>query len=703
MMCIGWHDLAAGVDAAVVDIDGFAATALTASHFLLLPEPACCAGCVPRNPLAAVEVFAASPVPLRGQALRLSGTWRLARDDTSDWRYQLHDARLREPPGWGTMTRRGLLAAGPLMCLAATATAQPGPEEARRVVEAVTTVDIHSHAGGIANPTRIRSAQGFGAVAAPMRQAGMAAICLAIVPDGPTHRVAPDGRIRPYRDPAPGELYEYSKLAFGRTHATAREQGLAVITDTAGLRAARSGTPSAIIAAEGADFLEGRLERIDEAHAAWALRHLQLTHYRVNELGDIQTEAPVHFGLTDFSADVIRRCNRLGLVVDVAHGTYDLVKRAASVTTKPLVLSHTSLRSDPRPYSRLITPDHARVIASTGGVIGVWPPAGLFGSLTALATGMARMVDVVGIDHVSVGSDMRGLVGASIFPDYDQLPALAEALLGVGFSAGDTGKILGGITYGYLQRAFNNSDLSVTYRDSLLYRPINSQRLGEQLLLAASDIKHRRQQGGNGRHPNADGDRTGDLRCLVAKQIGAETIERRPRGAARDIGDHEAAKRHAVGARQERRHRAQQHDEARGDDYLHPVTDEKRAAEGQPSLGQADRATIAQQQEEAGPPPDPVADRLARDRSQRPRQNDEPDIQLMRRAGQNSGGDQQDFAGQGQTNAFQRDDNADHHIAIGVQKFDEMMQREERHGRHKATGRACNKVAPRWLSDSMWW
>ena len=45
------------------------------------------------------------------------------------------------------------------------------------------------------------------------------------------------------------------------------------------------------------------------------------THYRVNELGDIQTEAPVHGGLTDAGAEVIRRCNRRGLVVDVAHGT----------------------------------------------------------------------------------------------------------------------------------------------------------------------------------------------------------------------------------------------------------------------------------------------------------------------------------------------------------------------------------------------
>jgi membrane dipeptidase len=447
MIWVSWHGLADIADAAEVEIDGFAAQAgLSNSHFVVLPEPTCCAGCMPRNPLGVVEVFANSPVPLRGQALRLTGTWRVAGDNPWGWRYQLRDARLREPPGWAAVTRRNLMAAGPLMCLAAGATAQvqPRAEDVRRAMQAATTIDIHSHAGGIAGVTRMRSGTGFDAVAAPMRQGGMATICWAVVSDGPTHHVASDGRIHPYRDPAPGELYEYAELAFGRVLTMAREQNLAIVTDVAGLRAAQHGTPSAIIAAEGADFLEGRLERVDEAYSRWSLRHLQLTHYRVNELGDIQTEAPEHFGLTDFGAEVIRRCNNLGMVVDVAHGTYALVKRAASVTTKPLVLSHTSLQNAPPPFSRRISREHARVIALTGGVIGVWPPAGEFGTLAALATGMARLVDVVGVDHVGLGSDMRGLVGPSVFPNYDQLPGLAAALLGVGFSVEDAGKILGG-------------------------------------------------------------------------------------------------------------------------------------------------------------------------------------------------------------------------------------------------------------------
>jgi hypothetical protein len=112
------------------------------------------------------------------------------------------------------------------MCLAAGATdqAQPRTEDVRRAIQAATTIDIHSHAGGIASVARMRSGPGFEAVAAPMRQGGMAVICWAVVSDGPTHHVASDGRIHPYRDPAPGELYEYAELAFDRVLDGARAE-----------------------------------------------------------------------------------------------------------------------------------------------------------------------------------------------------------------------------------------------------------------------------------------------------------------------------------------------------------------------------------------------------------------------------------------------------------------------------------------------
>ncbi len=454
-MQLSWKDLGtARADAAnesAVAFSGFMAAPVRSgrtNRCLLVPEPPCCVGCVPRDPLGAVEVFAASPIPVTGGLVRLSGTWRLRRDDTDYRRYQLHDARLTEPAGWSAVGRRFVLGGAPLMCLAAIAgpqqqaVAQQRKADARQAIGSVATVDIHSHAGSILHVRYGNT--GLSPVAAPMTDGGMAAVCFAIVSDSPCHHVEADGRIHPYRSPDPGELYDWSQRGFARLHNLIAQDRLVVITDAAMLNAARGGMPSAIVAAEGGDFLEGKPERVDEAYERWQLRHLQLTHYRVNELGDIQTEAPVHGGLTDAGAEVIRRCNRRGVVVDVAHGTFDLVQRAASVTTKPLVLSHTSLTARPGERSRQISPDHARLVAQTGGVIGVWPPQSIFPDLTAMANGMARLVDVVGVDHVGLGSDMLGLVGAGVFNTYRQLPDLAEAMLTVGFSAGDVGKVLGG-------------------------------------------------------------------------------------------------------------------------------------------------------------------------------------------------------------------------------------------------------------------
>jgi membrane dipeptidase len=431
-MRLHWNDLgtarAERADGKTVELSGFPLTLLltgSADHFLLMAEPGCCQGCVPANRSAVIEIFADRPLRLGNGPLRLTGTWQVA-SDPDGWRYQLHGAALK--PG---VTRRALMAAGPLFCLPVPTLAQAADGMA---------VDIHSHAGNLV-PMSFGRGQ-FSAVAEPMRQGGVSAICLAVVSDSPTIKLT-DGRLRPSRDPRPGELYDFTWRAFEQLHALAREQGMPIIRTSAELGAARASRPSLVVSSEGADFLEGRIERLDEAYQRWALRHLQLTHYRPNELGDIQTEPSVKDGLTPFGVEVIRRCNQMGIAVDVAHGTYDLVKKAVAATSKPLVLSHTSLSNRPSPWTRQITSDHARAVASTGGVIGIWPIAAYFPNMVSYADGFAKMAEVVGVDHVGLGTDMLGLVGASTLPGYADLPQLAAALR-TKFTADETAKLLGG-------------------------------------------------------------------------------------------------------------------------------------------------------------------------------------------------------------------------------------------------------------------
>jgi membrane dipeptidase len=438
-----------------------------ADYFLLAAQEPCCGGCIPRDPFDCIEVTPLEPIAPECGPVRLRGRLMRLIDDPAGWRYRLEAAeRVPETngssPHASAMSRRAFLASGAALGLAACApgrfaqyTEAPSNASAPQVSVSApwqasvgsVTIDMHSHAGHVivSRDPAIGDRRPLTPVSAPMRTGGMNVIALAIVTDTVVTRVSADRkRFEAWRTPQPGELYQLSQTEFARAkELTAREQ-LDIVTRADMLALANARGPSVIIAAEGADFLEGQIDRVDEAYSLHQLRHLQLTHYRVNELGDIQTEAPVHGGLTDFGAEVVRRCNSLGIVVDVAHGTYDLVKRAASVTTKPLVLSHTALTAHPGPRSRSITADHARAIAETGGVIGVWPSSGSFHDLNAMAHGFRRMADVVGVEHVGLGTDMYGFISPPVFRSYEQLPLLGAALLAAGFSQPETEQILGG-------------------------------------------------------------------------------------------------------------------------------------------------------------------------------------------------------------------------------------------------------------------
>jgi membrane dipeptidase len=167
-------------------------------------------------------------------------------------------------------------------------------------------------------------------------------------------------------------------------------------------------------------------------------------HYTPNDIGDFQTGAITHQGLTSFGAEVIRACHRLGFVCDVAHATEGTVKQAVKVATRPLLLSHTALVGSramgPTPLtSRQISPDHARAVAETGGSIGIWH---FFPTLDRYVDGLKEMADVVGVDHVSIGTDQQVRPGS--VQDYAQWVQLVAAMLRGGLTPEEAGKIAGG-------------------------------------------------------------------------------------------------------------------------------------------------------------------------------------------------------------------------------------------------------------------
>ena len=139
--------------------------------------------------------------------------------------------------------------------------------------------------------------------------------------------------------------------------------------------------PTVIQAIEGAHFLQGKLERVEEAYGR-GLRHFGLLHDSdaSEPLGDVYTNPPRYGGLTAFGAAVIKECNRLGILIDLAHANVQTTEAALKVTTRPVIISHTGLDtqlgSNPsmagmmRP--RLIGKEQAKTVANVGGAIGVW-------------------------------------------------------------------------------------------------------------------------------------------------------------------------------------------------------------------------------------------------------------------------------------------------------------------------------------------
>jgi hypothetical protein len=251
--------------------------------------------------------------------------------------------------------------------------------------------------------------------------------------------------------------------------------------------------PTVIQSVEGAHFLEGKIERLQVAYDR-GLRHLTLLHDNDASvpLGDVFTNPPQWGGLTDFGAEVIKECERLGILVDLAHAANKTVDMALEVATKPIIFSHTSSNKslsnnemlNKMMMPRLMSDEQAKKIAQKGGVIGVW--ANLAESPLAYAQNIKTLADIVGVDHIAIGTDSKltpeynspnevrplpelpkdGEKGKGDFPKNDKhlkkgkttnalwegetdgfYYTVVDALLKVGFSERDITKI-GGENYG---------------------------------------------------------------------------------------------------------------------------------------------------------------------------------------------------------------------------------------------------------------
>jgi membrane dipeptidase len=287
------------------------------------------------------------------------------------------------------------------------------------------------------------------------RAAGMTALVLATVSDLAVLRPDPVTGLRAGRDFRPGEAaadHRRQLDGLGRAVAAA---GAQVATSAAEVdQAASDGRTVVLLGCEGGDFIDGDLRRLEEARAA-GVTVLTLVHYRVNEIGDVQTEAPVHGGLSPLGRDVVAECNRLGIVVDCAHASLATTMDVLEVASRPVIISHGQLGSAGNGASsshpRLLTAAHAAAVTAAGGLIGAWPAGVTSRSLADFAAEIVRLIEVAGPDGVAIGTDLDGNY-RPVLTSYAQLADLGGLLRDRGLPADHIRQVLGGNAARFLRQ-----------------------------------------------------------------------------------------------------------------------------------------------------------------------------------------------------------------------------------------------------------
>src|SRR6202035_2972246 len=133
---------------------------------------------------------------------------------------------------------------------------------------------------------------------------------------------------------------------------------------------------------------------------------------------------------------VVRRMEALGMIVDLAHASHATVADVLAMATRPVVFSHGGVQATCK-VNRNLTDDEITGIARTGGLIGIgyWQGAICSTNPQDAARAIAHVRDLVGIDHVGLGSDFDGSTTTGF--DASQVVAITPALLDAGFFEDD--------------------------------------------------------------------------------------------------------------------------------------------------------------------------------------------------------------------------------------------------------------------------
>lgn len=239
-------------------------------------------------------------------------------------------------------------------------------------------------------------------------------------------------------------LYHGEKLDRAAAESDGRLMKVAQPQDVQALLARRDDAPSpvgAMLSIEGLQNLEGDLANLDRLHAA-GFRMAGLTHFFDNDLAG-SMHGIEKGGLTPKGREAIRKMEAIGMIVDIAHCSHACVADILAMAQRPVVSSHGGVQATCQ-VNRNLSDEEIRGVARTGGVIGIgyWDAAVCGTSPRDAARAMKHVRDLVGIEHVALGSDYDG--ATTVRFDTSQLVQVTQALLDEGFTPDEIRAAMGG-------------------------------------------------------------------------------------------------------------------------------------------------------------------------------------------------------------------------------------------------------------------
>ena len=195
-----------------------------------------------------------------------------------------------------------------------------------------------------------------------------------------------------------------------------------------------------LLGIEGGHCLEGEISNFNKIYAA-GVRMMGPAHFFDNALGG-SAHGVEREGLTAFGYEVLEKMADKNMIIDVAHSSVKVIDDILKTYKGPILSSHTGVQGT-HPSPRNLSDQHLQQIASKGGLIGIGYFRGAIGDggIPAIVRAMTYTKNLIGVEHVTLGSDYDGSVTVPF--DTTGLALLVEEMIKQGYSDKEVRLIMG--------------------------------------------------------------------------------------------------------------------------------------------------------------------------------------------------------------------------------------------------------------------